>query len=181
MKVVTIGRGHNGGGLAGLWRKAGHEVTELGRGGGDASGADVVLVAVPGPAISEALSQVSGLAGKIAIDATNPIPSRNEAFGSLAEEVKSFTGGPVAKSFNLNFAALYDQVAAQRVRPSSFYTADDGARQVTEQLIADAGYDPVSLGGLDKARALEDLTWLLFAAMKDGALVFYRFAVPGEL
>jgi hypothetical protein len=27
----------------------------------------------------------------------------------------------------------------------------------------------------------EDLTRLLFAAMKDGAPVFYRFAVPGEL
>ena len=43
----------------------------------------------------------------------------NEAFPSLAEEVKSFTGGPVAKSFSLNFAVLYDQVAAQRVRPSN--------------------------------------------------------------
>ena len=112
---------------------------------------------------------------------TNAFPSRNEAFGSLAEEVKSFTGGPVAKSFNLNIAALYDQIASQRARPSSFYAADDGARQVTEQLITDAGYDPVALGSLDKARALEDLTWLLLAAMKDGAPVFYRFAVPGEL
>ena len=43
----------------------------------------------------------------------------NEAFPSLAEEVKSFTGGPVAKSFSLTFAVLYDQVAAQRVRPSN--------------------------------------------------------------
>jgi hypothetical protein len=38
----------------------------------------------------------------------------------------------------------------------------------------------VSLGGLDKARALEDLAWLLVAAMKDGVPVFYGFAVPGE-
>jgi len=181
MKIVTIGRGNVGGGLAALWRKAGHQVTELGRGGGDASGAEVVVVAVPGPAISAALSTVTGLAGKIAVDATNAFPSRNEAFPSLAEEVKSFTGGPVAKSFNLNFAVLYDQIAAQRVRPSNFYVADDAACDITEQLITDAGYDPVPLGGLDKARALEDLAWLLFAAMKDGAPVFYRFAVPGEL
>jgi len=147
----------------------------------DASGTHVVVVAVPGSAISAALRTVTGLAGKVAIDATNAYPSRNEAFPSLAEEVKSFTGGPVAKSFNLNFAVLYDQIAAQRVRPSSFYVADDGARAVTEQLITDVGYDPVPLGGLDKARAVEDLTWLLVAAMKDGAPVFYRFAVPGEL
>ena len=48
MKIVTIGRGNVGGGLAALWRKAGHEVTALGHDGGDASDADVVLVAVPG-------------------------------------------------------------------------------------------------------------------------------------
>jgi len=51
---------------------------------------------------------------------------------------------------------------------------------ITEELITDAGYDPVPLGGLDKARAVEDLAWLLVAAI-DGAPVFYRFAVPGEL
>ena len=181
MNIVVIGRGNVGGGLAALWRKAGHDVTELGRGGGDASCADVIVVAAPGSAISAALGTVTGLAGKVAIDATNAYPSRNEAFPSLAEEVKSFTGGPVAKSFNLNFAVLYDQIAAQRVRPSSFYAADDGARDITEQLITDVGYDPVPLGGLDKARGLEDLTWLLFAGMKDGAFIFYRFAVPGEL
>jgi len=139
------------------------------------------VVAVPGPEISAALGKVTGLAGKIAIDTTNAYPSRNEAFASLAAEVKSFTGGPVAKSFNLNFAVLYDQISAQRVRPSNFYVTDDGAREITEQLITDAGYDPVPLGGLDKARALEDLLWLLFAATKGGAPVFYRFAVPGNL
>ena len=46
------------------------------------------------------------------------------------------------------------------------------------RLIADAGYDRAALGGLDKARAVEDLTWLLFAAMKDGTPVFYRFTIP---
>lgn len=139
------------------------------------------MVAVPGPAILAALGQVTGLAGKIAIDATNAFPSRNEAFASLAEEVKSFTGAPVAKSFNLNFAVLYDQIAAQRVPPGSFYVAEHGARDITGQLITDAAYDPVSLGGLDKARAAEDLAWVLVAAVKDGVPVFYRFAVPGEL
>ena len=95
MKIVTIGRGNVGGGLAALWRKAGHEVTVLGHDGGDASDADVVLVAVPGPAVSAAL-----------------------------------------------------------------------------------GYDPVRVGGLDKARALEDLSWLLFAAAPEGAPFSYRFAAP---
>jgi predicted dinucleotide-binding enzyme len=180
MNIVIIGRGNVGGGLAGLWRKAGHDVTALDRGGGGASGADVVA-AVPGPAISAALSTVPGLAGKIAIDAANACPSRNEAFPSLAEEVRSVTGAPVAKSFNLTFAVLDDQIAAQRVPPGSFYVTEDGTRDITEQLITDAGHDPVPLGGLDKARAVEDLAWLLVAAMKDGTPVFCRLAVPGEL
>jgi predicted dinucleotide-binding enzyme len=162
-------------------RKAGHEVTELGRDGGDASNADVVQVAVPGPAVSAALGKVTGLAGKIAIDATNAYPSRNEAFPSLAEEVRSITGGPVAKSFNINYASLYGQVSAQRARPSSLYAADGAAAAIAGQLITDAGYDPVRVGGLDKARALEDLTWLLFAAAQDGAPFFYRFAAPSAL
>jgi len=138
------------------------------------------VVAVPGPTISEALGKVAGLVGKTAIDPTNAIRRRNEAYPSLAEEVKSFTGGPVGKSFNLNFAVLYDQIAAQRVRPTSLYASDDAARQVTEHLITDAGYEPVRLGGLDKARAVEDLLWLPGAA-GHGSPIFYRFAAPGQL
>jgi MFS family permease len=54
-------------------------------------------------------------------------------------------------------------------------------RVIAAELITDAGYEPVLVGGLDQARALEDVTWLPVAAMKNGAPVFYRFAVPGEL
>lgn len=71
MKIVVVGRGNVGGGVAEPWRKAGHDVTTLGPEGGDAAGADVVVVAVP--QISPALNKVSNLAGKPAIDATNPI------------------------------------------------------------------------------------------------------------
>ena len=180
MKITTIGRGRIGGGLAALWRDARHDVTTLGRGGGDVSDADVVLVAVPGAKISEALSTVTGLEGKVAIDATNILPARQGDFPSYAEEVKSFTHAPVAKAFNMNFGALLDRVAEQRVRPSTWYVADDGAREVTEQLIRDAGYDPVRVGDLSRARDFEDAVWLLMGVQPVGG-VFYRFAVPGEL
>jgi predicted dinucleotide-binding enzyme len=173
--------GNAGRGLAALWRKAGHEVTALAAAAGTPAAPVSSWRRYQAPTISAALGQVTGLAGKIAIDATSAFPCRNEAFASLAGEVKSFTGGPVAKSFNLNFAALYDQIAVQRVPPGSFYVAEDDARDITGQLITDAGYDPVPLGRLDKARAVEDLAWLLVAAMNDGVPVFYRFAVPGEL
>ena len=180
MKIVTIGRGHIGGGLAQLWRAAGHEVTELGRPGGDASGADAVLVAVPGASISEALAKVTGLEGKVAIDATNVLPKRFGDFPSYAEQVKSFTHGPVAKSFNMNFGSLFSTIREQRVRPGNWYVADDGAREITEQLIRDAGYDPIRVGDLSRAREFEDAVWLLMGVQPAGG-VLYRFAVPGEL
>jgi 8-hydroxy-5-deazaflavin:NADPH oxidoreductase len=178
MKITTVGKGNIGGGLARLWARAGHEVTMLGHGGGHASDADVILVAVPGGAITDALGRVTGIEGKRAIDATNSFAGRNEAYPSLAAEVKAATNGPVAKAFNANLAVLYDQIAAQRTRPSCLYAADDEARDVTELLIRDAGYDPVSVGGLENARALEDFVPGLLGKI---GRVFYRFAPPGEL
>jgi 8-hydroxy-5-deazaflavin:NADPH oxidoreductase len=182
MKITVIGRGSVGGGLARRWEQAGHEVTTLGRDGGDATDADAVLVAVPGGEIGAALAKVSGLDGKLSIDATNAFGERSGEFPSLAHEVKAIVGGPVAKSFNTNFAVLYDQIDEQRARPSNLYAADDDAREVTEQLIRDAGYDPVYIGGLDQARALEDHLGLIGAINRGGlGRFFYRYAPPGEL
>src|SRR6266571_3125198 len=178
MEITTIGRGTIGGGLARLWEQAGHEVTSLGRDGGDATDSDVVLVAVPSGSISEALARVTGLEGKVAIDAANAFAGRNEQYESFAHEVKAHTNGPVAKAFNANFGTLYDRIGEQRVRPSCLYAADDAAREVTEQLIRDAGYEPVSVGGIENARALEDFVPGLLGKIGQ---VFYRFAPPEEL
>jgi len=182
MQITVIGRGNVGGGLARRWREAGHEVQELGRDGGDASAADVLLVAVPGPEIAGALGKVTGLEGKVTIDATNAVRGRDEDFESNAHEVRSIVGGPTAKSFNLNFANIYDEIGNQRVRPSNLYCAEAEAREATEQLIRDAGYDPVYAGGLDRARMLEDHLELLFAVNQAGLGPFFvRYAPPGEL
>jgi 8-hydroxy-5-deazaflavin:NADPH oxidoreductase len=180
MNITTIGKGNIGGGLARRWERAGHSVTTLGSEGGDASDADVILVAVPGGSISDALGKVSGLDGKVVVDATNIFTERNEQYESLAHEMKAHTNGPVAKAFNANFAALFDEVDNQRLTPGCLFAADPEAREVTEQLIRDAGYDPVSVGGLENARALEDFVPNLFAKVEAGR-TFYRFAPPGEL
>jgi len=182
VKVAEIGRGNVGGGLAERWRRSGDDVTEIGRDGGDASDAEVLVIAVPSPAIADALEKVSGIAGKTAIDATNAWGGRDESFPSLAHKVKSIVGGPTAKSFNLNFANVYDRIDEQRTRPSSIYAADAEARDVTEQLIRDAGYDPVFAGDLESARLLEDHLALMFAISQAGTgPFFYRIAPPGEL
>jgi hypothetical protein len=169
--VAVIGRGNVGGGLARKWERAGHTVTEIGRDGGDASAADVLLVAVPSRGLAEALANVGDVRGKVAIDATNAFTGRDEGFESLAHQVKSIVGGPVAKSFNLNFARLYDEVESQDPRPSNLWAGDDEAAGAVERLSRDAGYEPVRAGGLEHARLLEDSLALLTAVGPS----FHRF------
>jgi 8-hydroxy-5-deazaflavin:NADPH oxidoreductase len=182
VKIAVIGRGNVGGGLARRWQAAGHDVATFGQDGGDASDAEVIVVAVPSGAIADALSKVGDIAGKPAIDATNAFAGRNEEFDSLAAEVKSIVGGPTAKAFNLNFARAYDEIDEQRVRPSCLYCGDEDAAAVTEQLIRDAGYEPAPAGGLENARALEDFLAPLFAVSQAlGGPIFYRYDRPGEL
>jgi 8-hydroxy-5-deazaflavin:NADPH oxidoreductase len=182
MRIATIGRGNIGGGLAGLWRTAGHEVEEFGRGGGDASGAEVALLAVPSGAIRDALAAVKLNEGVPVIDATNAFNGREEGFDSLAAQVKDATGGPVAKAFNANFAVLFDRLGDRDRRPGNLFVADDEAREVTERLIRDAGYEPVYAGGLESARALEDFLPVMVGVRQGGmGPFFYRFAPPEEL
>jgi predicted dinucleotide-binding enzyme len=168
-------------GLVDRWQQTGHRVTRLGRDGGDATNADPGLVAVPSDQIADALGKVDGIEGKIALDATNAYAGRDQGYDSLAHEVKALVGGPVAKTFNLEYAALYDRIDEQRARPSNLFAAEDDARQVTEQLIRDAGYDPVFVGGLEQARALEDSTALFRAIRHELGPYFHRYARPGEL
>ena len=99
MKIAVVGRGNVGGGLADLWERAGHEVTRIGREGGDVSEAEAVLVAVPGGTIAQALDNVEGIEGKTVIDATNLWGVDPPAgFSSNAEYVKSRTNGPTPRS-----------------------------------------------------------------------------------
>jgi 8-hydroxy-5-deazaflavin:NADPH oxidoreductase len=177
MRITVFGRGNVGGGLADLWERAGHQVTRLGHDGGDVSDAEVVLVAVPGGSIAEALVRLTGAAGRTVIDATNlygVVPPRG--FASNAEFVKSETNGPTAKSFNINFASLYGRLGEARVRPSNLWCGDEAARDVVEQLIRDAGYDPVYTGPIENAAAQEALVHVMFAISEAMGPCVYRFA-----
>jgi 8-hydroxy-5-deazaflavin:NADPH oxidoreductase len=182
MKIAVVGRGNVGGGLADLWEKAGHEVTRIGKEGGDVSAAEVVLFAVPGGAIADAVDNVQGLDGKLAIDATNLFGTEPPpGFSSNAEFVKSKTNGPTVKSFNLNFARLYDRLGEAKSRPSNIWSGDEEARQVVEQLNRDAGYEPLYGGPLENASAQEGFLTVFAAISKETGPVFYRMAPPEEL
>jgi 8-hydroxy-5-deazaflavin:NADPH oxidoreductase len=184
MKITTIGRGTIGGGLADLWEKAGHEVTRLGRDGGEVGDADAVLIAVPGDSVEQALAAVEGLEGKTVIDATNLYGDVTppEGHDSNAAYVKSVTGGPTAKAWNFNFGALYDQVASQDSPPGDLWCGDEEAREAVETLHRDAGFEPIYAGPLENAAAQEAMIALAFGVAKGGGMgpFFYRFAAPGS-
>ena len=182
MKIAVVGKGNVGGGLADRWERAGHEVTRIGRDGGDASDADAVLLAIPGAAIAEALESVSGLQGKTVIDATNLIGAEPpDGFASNAEFIKSKTSGPTAKSFNINFASVYEQIPSASTPPGNLWCGDEEARGVVEQLTRDAGFDPIYAGGLENASAQEDFIKLVFAINRGGmGPFFYRMAPADE-
>lgn len=115
-----------------------------------------MLIAVPGGAVAGALNTVQGIGGKTVIDATNLVGTEPPSgCASNKEFVKSRTNGPTAKSFNLNFANQYCKLREAKSRPNNLWSGDDEARPVVEQLNRDAGYEPVRLGGLDKAATQE--------------------------
>ena len=181
MKIAVVGKGNVGGGLADRWEQAGHEVTRIGKEGGDVSDAEAVLLAVPGGAVADAIEKVSGWEGKTVIDATNLVgTSPPDGFASNAEFVKSKTNGPTAKSFNLNFAVLYDQIESAQTKPSNIWSGDDEARGIVEQLIRDVGYEPVYAGGLENAGAQEAAIGLFFGLAQATGRFFYRFAAPDD-
>jgi 8-hydroxy-5-deazaflavin:NADPH oxidoreductase len=182
MKVAVVGKGNVGGGLADRWERAGHDVTRIGKDGGDVSDADVVLLAVPGGAVADVFETVGGWDGKTVIDATNLIGAEPPAgFSSNTEFVKSKTNGPTAKAFNLNLARLYDQIDQAGSRPSNIWSGDEEARDAVEQLNRDAGYEPVYAGGMDKTAVQEQGIALIFAISQASGPFFYRMAPPEEL
>lgn len=182
MKVAVVGRGNVGGGLADKWEKAGHDVTRFGKDGGDVADADAVLVAVPGGAVADALGSVQGLEGKTVLDATNLVGAKPpDGFASNTEFIKSKTNGPTAKTFNLNFARLYDQVDSASSRPSNIWSGDEEARDTVEQLIRDAGYEPIYAGGMDKTATQEQGIGLIFSISQASGPFLYRMAPPDEL
>ena len=107
--------------------------------------------------------------GKTVIDATNLVGvDPPKGFSSNAEFVKSRTNGPTAKSFNTNFAALYDRIGEARSKPSNLWCGDGEARQVVEQLNRDAGFEPVYAGPLENAALQENFLKLVFAVNRGG-------------
>jgi 8-hydroxy-5-deazaflavin:NADPH oxidoreductase len=185
LKIGIIGAGRIGGTLASLWAKAGHEVLvssrhpeQLGdlvrsvgpkaRAGTPREAAvfgDVVLVSVPYGALPQVGRDLSNeLAGKIVLDTGNPYPERD---GEMALEARRkgtgiasaefLPGVRLVRAFNaIDFRSLKSEAHRAGKRVAIPIAADDQeALRVAARLVTDAGFEPVVVGSLARARLFD--------------------------
>jgi predicted dinucleotide-binding enzyme len=185
MKIGIIGAGHIGGTLAKLWTQAGHEVMIASRHPDDLKGlaqslgprakvgtpreaavfGDVVVVSIPYAATPQLGKDLAKeLAGKVVLDTGNPYPSRD---GPMAEDARKrgtgvtsaefLPGTKLVRAFNaINASPLATEAHRSGEKVGIPLAANDPqALKVAEQLVRDAGFDPVVVGGLDRAREFD--------------------------
>jgi len=183
MRIGVIGTGRVGSTLGTAWGERGHEVTFGSRDpASDAvaklvSGvpgaraadlqetvawADVIVLAVPGAAAEAVARSLSGWAGKVIVDATNPMrddgPSNAEAVQNAA------AGAHVVKAFNvIGVEAMARAARGEAGGTMPLAGDDDGAVATTAQLARDVGLEPLHVGTLAMASSLEELAWVWIA------------------
>lgn len=190
MRIAILGAGNVGGALGKGWARSGHTIAygvpnpadpkyrPVAEAAGSASigsvadavrGADVIALAVPHGAAGDALAACGDLAGRIVIDATNPLkmgPNGLElALGlttSGGEHVAALAkGASVFKAMNqIGFEGM-TAAPAFPVPPVMFVAGDDEARKPTVmQLVSELGFDAVDAGGIVQSRLLEPFAML---------------------
>src|SRR4051794_12888248 len=190
MNITICGSGNVGRALAGGWKKAGHSVTfaardpngakaaELKKDGyavapqaEAARSADVIVLATPWDATAATIKALSDLAGKIVVDATNPLTAKLElALGfsdSAGETVARLTNGAkVVKAFNTTGANNMANSAYASGKLMMAIAGDDAdAKNSVMRLASDPGYEPVDAGPLSMSRYPEPtaMLWIKLA------------------
>lgn len=191
MNIAIIGSGRIGAGLARAWAARGHRITFGARTPDDAElvelsktlkasvtsiadaprSAEVVVLAMPFPALDEVLQATGELAGKLVIDCTNAVEKGALKYAgttSAAEELqKKLPGARVFKSFNAQGAENLANPSYGGVAATNFFCGDDAAgRLVVKQLVEDVGFEAMDAGPLKQARLLEPLMLLWVASSK---------------
>ena len=193
MRIAILGAGHVGSTLGRLWHAAGHDVTfaardaarpralaaELGERAHAASvadavaGAEVVLVAVPGPAVTDVLQAAGPMDGRVIIDAANSFRQQQVILRSLAD---AFPRARWVRAFNSLSASIMADDNHRDPPWVVFLSGDEEAKPAAAQLIRDAGFDPVDLGGIDDSR-LQDpgsALWLNTLTQDEAAALVAR-------
>jgi hypothetical protein len=182
LKIGVIGSGRIGGTLGELWVKAGYPVmfssldlahdkelaARLGAGASAgtpveaAAFGDVVLVSVPYSAVPQLSRDIAtSVKGKVILDTSNPIPSRDgdmanaaRAKGAGLASAEYFSGARLVRAFNsVGYNSLRSEAHRAGDKVAIPLAGDDAAAlKVAEWLVSSAGFEPVVVGGLAKAK-----------------------------
>ena len=185
LKIGIIGAGKIGGTLATLWVKAGHEVLVSSRHPDELQGlarslgpkaragtpreaavfGDVVLISVPYGALPQIGKDLQNeLKGKVVLDTGNPYPERD---GEMAVEARRKGTGVASAEFlpGVRLARAFNAISYRNLRSEAHragelvgipIAADDPqALEVAARLVRDAGFEPVVVGPLAKAKMFD--------------------------
>jgi predicted dinucleotide-binding enzyme len=139
-------------------------------------GAEVVFLVVPWSAAEQAVKSAGNLAGKILVDAINPIAAdfsglASPGDSSAAEQVAGWaSGASVVKAFNTVGHNIMENPQFGAQRACMLIAGDDHtAKSVVMNLAAELGFDPIDSGPLTMARHLESFAWIwIDLALKQG-------------
>jgi predicted dinucleotide-binding enzyme len=193
MHIAIIGAGNVGGTLGTRWAQHGHQIIfgvrdphdakvqqVLGLAGASAratsvheaaAATSIVLLATPWVAAQEAIAAAGNLAGKILIDATNPVVMSQDGLTqgllighstSAAEQIAQWaTGARVVKALNTTGWPNMANPLYGTQRATMFICGDDvEAKATVAQLTEELGFEVVDTGALSTARWLEPLAML---------------------
>lgn len=181
LQIGIIGSGRMGGAVGLKWAQAGHRIffssrnpdqlselvaeagpdAQAGLPGAAASFGEVVLIAVPYGALPQVGRDYAPLmVGKVVIDCGNPREDRDGpmavdaiARGTGVASAEYLPGVRLVRAFNcVSFTQVRDAPRAPERIGMPIAGDDRPAVDVTTRLVEDAGFDPVFVGGLERAR-----------------------------
>ena len=185
MKIGIIGSGRQGGAIGLQWAKAGHEIFFSSRNPGNlkdlvakagpkaragtpaeaAKFGDVILIAVPyGELPNVGRDHAARMKGKVVIDVGNPRVDRDGQVGADAlkrgtgvASAEHLPGVRLVRALNaLSFTQVEREAHRQGEKLGIPIAGDDKAAvDIATQLVVDAGFDPVFVGGLARAREFD--------------------------
>jgi predicted dinucleotide-binding enzyme len=185
LKIGIIGTGDIGGALARHWAAAGHQLVissrhpeqlqslanelgshvKVGTAREAAAFGEVVLISVPyGATPQVGRDYAAELKGKVVLDTGNPYPGRDGDMavadrkrGTGVASAEYLPGTRLVRAFNaINAGPLANEGFRKPERLGIPLASDDpGAMKIASQLVSDAGFDPVPVGGLARAREFD--------------------------
>lgn len=196
MKIAIIGAGNVGTALGSGWGKGGHYIiygvpnpgsekadrlkarqsgAEVTSNAASVKSAEVVVLSTPWNVTEVAIRDCGSLAGKILIDATNPLKADASGLDcgfdiSGGERVAEWaSGAQVFKTMNQIGFNLMDHPRFQGEASPIMFVAGDGAgKPKVMQLVTELGFEAIDVGGIEYARLLEPyaMLWIHLALSK---------------